>query len=54
MLNTCRCDAAGIAGHVEITEGINNLPMVVLRHSCGSQAEVRYLLGNYEVPYDID
>ncbi|CAL8466860.1 g6396 [Coccomyxa elongata] len=34
----------GIADHVEITEGKNGLPMVVLRHSCGSKAEI-YLYG---------
>lgn len=32
---------AGIADHVEITEGEGGLPKVVLRHSCGSKAEVR-------------
>ena len=31
---------AGIAEHVEITEGEGGLPMVVLKHSCGSKAEV--------------
>ncbi|KAK9916481.1 hypothetical protein WJX75_003210 [Coccomyxa subellipsoidea] len=34
----------GIADHVEITEGEGGLPKVVLRHSCGSKAEV-YLYG---------
>lgn len=31
---------AGIAEHVEITEGQGGLPKVVLKHSCGSKAEV--------------
>ncbi|CAK0757552.1 hypothetical protein CVIRNUC_002550 [Coccomyxa viridis] len=34
----------GIAEHVEITEGQGGLPKVVLKHSCGSKAEV-YLYG---------
>ena len=31
---------AGIADHVEITEGEGGLPKVVLKHACGSKAEV--------------
>ena len=31
---------AGIADHVEITEGKGGLPTVVLKHACGSKAEV--------------
>ncbi|EIE26552.1 apospory-associated protein C [Coccomyxa subellipsoidea C-169] len=34
----------GIVDHVKITEGEGGLPKVVLRHSCGSKAEV-YLYG---------
>ena len=36
----CRRAAAGIAEHVEVTEGEKGLPKVVLRHSCGAKAEV--------------
>ena len=32
---------AGVAEHVEITEGEKGLPKVVLSHSCGAKAEVR-------------
>lgn len=34
--------SAGIADHVEITEGQGGLPKVVLKHSCGSKAEVYF------------
>ena len=37
------CSVAGIADHVEITEGEKGLPKVVLRHSCGAKAEVKLL-----------
>lgn len=43
---------AGIPGSVEFKEGKSGSPMVVLKHSCGSSAEVRYRCrtGTYTVP----
>ena len=35
------CHPAGKKDHVEITTGKGGLPMVVLKHACGSKAEVR-------------
>lgn len=34
---------AGVAEHVEITEGEKGLPKVALSHSCGAKAEVRWI-----------